>query len=40
MRTAETVSRSLELATDDTQLESVVDLRIAFAILLLALGAV
>lgn len=40
MRTAETVSRSLELATDDTQLESVVDLRIAFARLLLALGAV
>ena len=39
MKTAETVSRSLELVTDDSQLETVVALRIAFARLLLALGA-
>ena len=39
MKTAETVSRSLELVTDDSQLEGIVDLRIAFARLLLALGA-
>ena len=39
MTTAETVSRSLELVTDDSQLEIVVDLRISFARLLLALGA-
>ena len=39
MKTAETISRSLELVTDDSQLEIIVDLRISFARLLLALGA-
>ncbi|VEG26276.1 hypothetical protein [Actinomyces howellii] len=37
--TAETVSESLACVTDDSQLETVVDLRVAFARLLLALGA-
>lgn len=37
--TAETVSESLAAVTDDSQLEAVVDLRVAFARLLLALGA-
>ena len=37
--TAETVSQSLAAVTDDSQLETVVDLRIAFCRLLLALGA-
>lgn len=37
--TAETVSESLATVTDDSQLEIVVDLRVAFARLLLALGA-
>ena len=36
--TAETVSQSLAAVTDDSQLETVVDLRIAFCRLLLALG--
>ena len=34
MKTAETVSRSLKLITDDSQLETVVALRIVFARLL------
>ena len=37
--TAETVSQSLAAVTDDSQLETVVDLRVAFCRLLLALGA-
>ena len=37
--TAETVSQSLAAVTDDSQLETVVDLRIAFCRLLLALSA-
>ncbi|SDN65175.1 hypothetical protein SAMN05216355_10921 [Actinomyces ruminicola] len=37
--TAETISRSLSEETDDSQLEAIVDLRIAFARLLLELGA-
>lgn len=39
MKTAETVSRSLSLVSDDSQLETVIDLRTAFARLLLVLGA-
>ncbi|NDR54059.1 hypothetical protein, partial [Actinomyces sp. 565] len=39
LTTAETVSRSLAEVVDDSQLETVVDLRIAFARLLLELGA-
>lgn len=39
LSTAETVSQSLSMVTDDAQLELVVDMRIAFSRLLLALGA-
>ncbi|MDU0348667.1 hypothetical protein [Actinomyces sp. MRS3W] len=39
MATAETMSQSLAEVTDDAQLETIVDLRIAFARLLLELGA-
>lgn len=39
LTTAETVSESLATGTDDAQLEAVVDLRVAFARLLLVLGA-
>lgn len=39
MTTAETVSQSLALVVDDSQLETVVELRLAFARLLVLLGA-